>query len=62
MDLLDMILMFVIVGVILWLINAYVPMEPRMKTIMNVFVVIFMCIWMLRMLGLLDGLRSIRIR
>ena len=46
----------VIVGVILWLVNAYVPMDKKIKTILNIVVVILVILWLLRAFGLLSGL------
>lgn len=43
-----------ILGVILWLINTYVPMAQPIKTIFNVIVVIIVCIWLLQFIGIVD--------
>lgn len=45
MSLLWLILVLVIVGVVLWLVNTYIPMEPAVKNIMNVLVIIAIVIW-----------------
>jgi Ca2+/H+ antiporter len=37
----------VIAGVVLWLINTYIPMDSKIKTILNVVVVIIVMVWML---------------
>lgn len=58
MSLLGIIIFLVIVGVVLWLINAYVPMDAKIKTILNVVVVIFVVIWLLRALGLITYLST----
>lgn len=52
MDLFSIIAVFVIVGILLYLINVYVPMEPRIKTALNVVVVVFLILWVL--LGIVD--------
>jgi hypothetical protein len=36
----------VIVGVVLWLVNTYVPMQPQVKTIMNVVVIVLLILWL----------------
>jgi ABC-type lipoprotein release transport system permease subunit len=40
MDLIQLIVLLVIVGVLLWAINAYIPMDPKVKQILNIVVVI----------------------
>ena len=57
MDLVHIIVVLIIVGVALWLINNYVPMDGRIKNILNIVVVIFVVIWLLQGLGLLGSLR-----
>jgi hypothetical protein len=62
MSLIGLVLTLVIVGVLLWLINNYVPMDSKIKTIVNVVVVIVVVIWLLQAFGILGSLRDIRIR
>jgi len=45
----------VIVGVVLYLINTYVPMAPPIKTILNVVVILLLVLWLLSAFGLLSG-------
>jgi 1-acyl-sn-glycerol-3-phosphate acyltransferase len=61
MSLITIIIVLVIVGVILWLVNAYIPMDRKIKTILNVVVVILVILWLLRAFGLLSGLGDIRL-
>jgi hypothetical protein len=62
MSLIGLVLTLVIVGVLLWLINNYVPMDSKIKTIVNVVVVVAVVIWVLQAFGVLGSLRDIRIR
>jgi hypothetical protein len=62
MSLIGLIITLVVVGVLLWLLNNYVPMDPKIKTILNVVVVIFVVIWLLQAFGVLGPLRDLRIR
>jgi hypothetical protein len=48
MSLMSIILVLVIVGVILWLVNTYIPMDRKIKQILNVVVVILVILWLLR--------------
>lgn len=58
MTLLSLIIVLVVVGVALWLINSYIPMDPKIKTILNVVVVIFVIVWLLQALGLFGYLNQ----
>ena len=57
----EMILTLVLIGLILWLINMYVPMDPKIKTILNVAVVIAVIFWLLVGSGLIHGPNPLRI-
>ena len=62
MSLIGLIITLVVVGVLLWLLNNYVPMDAKIKSIMNVVIVIVVGIWLLQAFGLLGSLQNIRIR
>ena len=62
MSLISVVLTLVVVGVLLWLINNYVPMDGKIKSIVNVVVVIVVVIWLLQAFGLVGSLQNIRIR
>lgn len=61
MSLLNLIITIVVVGLLLWLINRYIPMEGRIKQILNVVVIIALVLWLLNAFGVLSGLSTIRI-
>ena len=61
MSLIGLILTLVVVGVLLWLLNNYVPMDGKIKRILNAVVVIVVVVWLLQAFGLLGSLRNIRI-
>jgi hypothetical protein len=50
-----------VVGVLLWLVNTYVPMDAKIKSILNAVVVIAVVLWLLNLFGLLHQLRGIRV-
>jgi hypothetical protein len=62
MSLIGVVITLVVVGVLLWLVNNYVPMDGKIKRIINVVVVIVVVIWLLQAFGLLGSLQNIRIR
>ena len=51
--LINVIISLVVVGVLLWLINTYLPMDAKIKSILNVVIVIAVVIWLLRSFGVL---------
>ena len=59
--LIQIVLTLVVVGVILWLINRYIPMQSTIKSILNAVVVIAIVLWLLQAFGLLSGLTSYRV-
>lgn len=61
MDLISLIIVLVVVGIALWLINAYVPMDYKIKRILNIAVVVVVVIWLLGMLLGGTNLGGIRI-
>jgi uncharacterized protein YhhL (DUF1145 family) len=53
--LIQTLIVLVVVGVVLYLINQYIPMAPPIKTVINVLIVLVLVVWLLRMAGLLGG-------
>lgn len=61
MSLINVVIILIVVGVLLWLVNTYIPMDGKIKRILNVVVVIAVVVWLLQAFGLLGSLDSIRI-
>jgi hypothetical protein len=62
MSLVSLLVILIIVGVLLWLVNNYIPMDSKIKTILNVIVVIVVIIWLLQAFGVLGSIQGLRIR
>ena len=62
MSLIGIIVTLIVVGVLLWLVNTYIPMDGRIKTILNVVVVIIVILWLLQLFGVLGSLGVIRVK
>lgn len=62
MPLLNIIVIVVVIGVGLWAVNNYIPMAKPVKTILNVVVVAVLCLWLLQTFGIIDSIKSIRVR
>jgi len=61
MPLLTLILVLIVVGVLLWLVNNYIPMDGKIKGILNAVVVILVVLWLLQAFGLLNTLGGIHV-
>jgi hypothetical protein len=61
MPLINLVIVLVVVGVVLWLINTYIPMEATIKKILNVVVIIAVLLWLLSAFGVLGSLSSVRV-
>ena len=62
MSLIGLILTLIVIGVLLWLINAYIPMDEKIKKIINIVVVIAVILWVLTIfLGGIGGIGNIRV-
>ncbi len=61
MPLIQVIIVLVVVGVILWLVNQYIPMDRKIKSILNLVVIIAVILWLLSIFGLLGSISNIRI-
>ena len=61
MPLLHLIIVLVVVGLVLWVINSYIPMQATIKRILNVVVVIAVIIWLLSVFGVFGNISAIRI-
>lgn len=60
MSLLNLVITLVVVGVLLWLINAYIPMEPTIKKILNVVVIIVVILWLLSAFGVIGSMSGMQ--
>lgn len=61
MDLVQFVIVIIVVGVLLWLVNNYIPMDSKIKQILNIAVVIALVLWILKVFGLLSFLQGIRV-
>ncbi len=62
MPLITIILVLIAVGVLLWLVNNYLPMDSKIKSILNAVVVIIVVIWLLQIFGVIGSLNSVKIK
>jgi hypothetical protein len=60
MSLVTIVISLIVVGVLLWLVNTYIPMDGKIKKIINIVVVVVVVLWLLNVFGVLDHLRNVR--
>ena len=61
MPLLQVVMVLIVVGVLLWLVNRFIPMAGSIKSILNAVVVIAVAVWLLNVFGVFHFLSRIRI-
>jgi hypothetical protein len=61
MPLMQILIALIVVGVLLWLVNRFIPMQATIKSILNAVVVISVVLWLLNAFGLFHSLSRIRV-
>ena len=61
MPLIHIFMVLIVVGVLLWLVNSFIPMARPIKSILNAVAVIFVVLWLLNVFGVLHSLSRIRV-
>jgi hypothetical protein len=61
MPLLPVVVTLIVVGVLLWLVNAYIPMDAKIKQVLNVVVLIVVVLWVLQVFGVFSYMSTITI-
>lgn len=61
MPLLQVVVTLIVIGVLLWLVNTYIPMQATIKRIVNIVVIICICLWLLSIFGILPSLGNVKI-
>jgi len=55
MSLINIVIVLVVVGLVLWLINRFIPMQSTIKSILNIVVIIVVILWLLKAFGIWGG-------
>lgn len=61
MPFLNLIITLIVVGVLLWLVNTYIPMDRKIKSILNFVIVVAVILWLLSAFGILGNLTGTRV-
>ncbi len=62
MPLINIVVILIVVGVLLWLVNNYIPMDGKIRRILNVVVVVVVVLWLLQVFGIIGSIDAIRVR
>jgi hypothetical protein len=61
MPLVTVVITLAVVGILLWLVNRFIPMQSQIKGILNAVVVIAVVIWLLKVFNLLGYITQFRV-
>lgn len=61
MPILTILIVLAVIGLLLWLINTYIPMDVKIKKILNIVAVIVIILWLLKVFGIISYLMSVNI-
>lgn len=61
MPIFNVLIVLIVAGFVLWLINNYIPMDNKIKNILNTVAVIVVILWLLQVFGLIDFLKAIKV-
>jgi hypothetical protein len=61
MSLISLVITLIVVGVLLWLVNTYIPMDGKIKKILNVVVVVVVILWLLSVFGVIGHAGNIQV-
>jgi hypothetical protein len=61
MSLIGVVVVLIVVGVLLWLVNTYIPMDGKIRSILDAVIVIGVVLWLLSVFGILDSISAVHI-
>ena len=61
MSLITIVITLIVIGVLLWLVNTYIPMDGKIKKIINIVVVVVVVLWLLNVFGVWSHLKDVRV-
>jgi len=61
MSLITIVLTLIVVGILLWLTNTFIPMDGKIKKVLNIVVMLVVVLWLLNVFGVWNYLRNIHV-
>ncbi len=62
MTLVGIVIVLIIIGVLLYVVNTFIPMDAKIKTVLNIVVLLVVILWLVQIFGLLGPINSIRVK
>jgi hypothetical protein len=61
MSLITIVITLIVVGILLWLVNTYIPMDGKIKKILNIVVIVVVVFWLLNVFGVWNYVRNVHV-
>ena len=61
MSLITIVITLIVVGVLLWLVNTYIPMDGKIKKVLNIVVMVVVVLWLLNVFGVWGHVKNVRV-
>ena len=61
MSLITIVIALIVVGVLLWLVNTYIPMDGKIKKVLNIVVMVVVVLWLLNVFGVMGHVHDVRV-
>jgi hypothetical protein len=61
MTLVAIVITLIVVGILLWLVNSYIPMDGKIKKVLNIVVLFVVVLWLLNVFGVWDYVRNVHV-
>jgi hypothetical protein len=61
MSLVTIVITLIVVGVVLWLVNTYIPMDGKIKKVLNIVVMVVVVLWLLNVFGVWGHVKNVRV-
>jgi hypothetical protein len=62
MSLIGLVIVLIVIGVLLWLLETYIPMNPTIKRIIDAVVIIVVVLWLLQVFGVLNAATAVQVQ
>jgi len=61
MSLITIVITLIVVGILLWLVNTYIPMDGKIKKVLNIVVMVVVVLWLLNVFGVWNYVRNVHV-
>ena len=61
MSLITIVITLIVIGVLLWLVNSYIPMDGKIKKILNIVVMVVVVLWLLNVFGVWNYMHNVHV-